>query len=92
MIQYIFYMALQNQRDKVLTRRLLWQQRHLHYMHSRGSDDCGGPSMACRPADEVLRYSKHKCNIAVWISALKLRNLPLNFKTISRLFHAMLEG
>lgn len=55
MIQYIYYMALQNQREKALARRLARQQRHIHYMHSRGSGDldAGGSPLAHRHSDEV---------------------------------------
>mmetsp|Transcript_11659 Transcript_11659/g.35002 ORF Transcript_11659/g.35002 Transcript_11659/m.35002 type:complete len:373 (-) Transcript_11659:485-1603(-) len=54
MIQYIYYMALQNQREKALARRLARQQRHIHYMHSRGSGDldAGGSPLAHRHSDE----------------------------------------
>lgn len=54
-VQYIYYMALQRQRERLYTRRLMRQQRHLHYMHHGSDPDSPLPPSAHggRSSDEV---------------------------------------
>ncbi len=57
-VQYIYYGALQRHRDRIYTRRLLRQQRHLHYMHS--GSDAESPlaaALVSRSSDEVRSHA-----------------------------------
>ena len=42
--QYVYYLALQRHQERMYARRMVRQQRHLHYMHSQS--DTGSPLAA----------------------------------------------
>lgn len=52
LVQYIYYGALQRQLERVERRRILRQQRHLHYMHSHSGSDAPSAAALNQSSDE----------------------------------------